>query len=92
MKKEKKLQTRVWEHYVKHHSGGLLFPNQEELAKQRGVIWDVIKELGHSVFEGRELTEISLPIYLFEPKSFLAKMTEGWCYAPTFLSKAADIL
>jgi len=85
----KKIQTRVWEHYVKNPNGGLHYTNHEELSKQRGVIWDVIKELGHSVLEGRELTEISLPVYLFEPKSFLEKMTEGWCYAPTFLTKAA---
>lgn len=51
----------------------------------------MIKEVGNSLMDGRELANITLPIQLFEAKSFLEKMTEGWAYAPTYLTRAAHI-
>jgi hypothetical protein len=52
----------------------------------------MIKEVGNSLMDGRELANITLPIQLFEPKSFLQKLTEGFAYAPTYLTRAARIL
>ncbi len=39
--------------------------------------------------EGRELTNLTLPVTLFESSSFLEKMSQSWLFAPTYLSRAA---
>jgi hypothetical protein len=65
--------------------------NEEELSKQRGIVWELAKMVGITFIEGKDLSNISLPIpQLFEPRSFLEKMTDAWGYLPTFLTKAAS--
>lgn len=85
------LQAKVWESNERHKDGGLRYKDEAELKKQRGVAWDVVKSLGSSILEGKELTNQCLPIYLFESRSFLERLTDIWAYAPKYLPVAASI-
>jgi hypothetical protein len=63
--------------------------SEEDLASQRGVIWDLVKSFGKNLVASKELTSISMPVRLFEPRSYLERLTDGWWSAPSFLNKAA---
>jgi hypothetical protein len=55
----------------------------------QGVLADLIRSLGRNLLEGRPITNISLPVRIFEPRSFLQRILDPWCYAPLYLTKAA---
>jgi len=79
----------VFKYFAKGKDGGLKMLNEEEVSRQRTVVWDLVKDIGNSLMEGRELSNLTLPIQLFEPKSFLERMTESWLFAPIYLTRAA---
>eukprot|EP01133_Synstelium_polycarpum_P002256 gene2256-2556_t len=83
------LQAKVLSQNIRHPNGGWKFVDEGELKKQRGVCWELVKSVGNSIIEGKELTNTTLPIQLFEARSFLEKLTDTWCYAPCYLPKAA---
>ncbi|EIE27493.1 hypothetical protein COCSUDRAFT_21423 [Coccomyxa subellipsoidea C-169] len=57
---------------------------------QRQAIWDLLKNLGsHLLREGVNLTKVSLPVKVFEPRSFLQRITDNWAYID-LLEKAVD--
>jgi len=85
------LQQKVWESNERHKDGGLWFKDEAELKRQRGIAWEVVKSLGNSILEGKELVSTTLPISLFEPRSFLERLTDIWAYAPRYLPRAAEI-
>jgi len=82
------LQTKVFEQHDRHPSGGWLYKDEAELKRQRGVAWELLKGVGNSLLEGKDLVNTTLPIHLFEPRSFLERLTDTWAYAPRFLSAA----
>jgi hypothetical protein len=84
------LQRRIFTHNKPHSSGGLQWVDEVELKKQRSVAVDVLKQLGQNILEGKDLTKIALPVYLFEPRSFLERLADGFSFAPHFLRKAAE--
>ena len=52
-------------------------------------ILQVAKSLGRNILVGNfDLLKVSFPVVLFEPRSFLQKLTDPWCF-PRFLSAAA---
>jgi Oxysterol-binding protein len=53
------------------------------------VVTDLIKRLGSNILEGKSVINISLPVRIFEPRSFLQRITDVWCYAPLYLTQAA---
>jgi len=69
--------------------GGSKATNKEELAKQRGVLTALLKKMGRNIMEGKSIINISLPVSIFEPRSFLERITDVWCYLPCYLPKAA---
>jgi hypothetical protein len=69
--------------------GGVVFTDEEQLAMQRKVAWDLVKQVGNNLMEGKDLTRVSLPVQIFEPRSFLERVTDYWCYMPRFLPAAA---
>ncbi|KAL6050876.1 Oxysterol-binding protein 4 [Balamuthia mandrillaris] len=73
-------------------NGGMLtFYNDEEgLKRQRGVIWEILKQVGASITSVKEITNVSLPVTVFEPRSYLQRLCDGWWSAPIFLNKAAQ--
>jgi len=84
------LQQKVWEVNERYKEGGLWFKDEVELKRQRGIAWEVVKGLGNSILEGKELVSTTLPIHLFEPRSFLERLTDVWAYAPRYLTRAAE--
>jgi hypothetical protein len=50
---------------------GLEFIDQETLKKQRGVMTYMIKKVGANLLSGKSIMNVSLPIYIFDPRSVL---------------------
>eukprot|EP01089_Gocevia_fonbrunei_P013473 TRINITY_DN3463_c0_g1_i1.p1 TRINITY_DN3463_c0_g1~~TRINITY_DN3463_c0_g1_i1.p1 ORF type:complete len:406 (-),score=109.39 TRINITY_DN3463_c0_g1_i1:15-1232(-) len=77
-----------------HKDGGYTCSLSEEaLKRQKGVIWDIIKQLGGSITgfgkKNKDLIGVSLPVRIFEPRSYLERLVDGWWSAPIFLPLAA---
>lgn len=85
----KKLNLKVYEQFAREKDGQLKMTDEQEVANQRGVVWTILKEVGNSILDGRDLSTLTLPIDLFEPCSFLEKMCVSWAFAPTYLTAAA---
>ncbi len=48
----------------------------------RSVVADVIRSVGGNIMSGISVINISLPVRIFEPRSYLERITDVWCYAP----------
>lgn len=74
-------------------SGGYRYNKPEErqlLERQKKVIWTWLKKVGRNLIsEGVNLTKVSLPVELFESKSFLERVCDSWSYLD-LLERAAD--
>jgi len=72
-------------------AGGYLYQGmtEEEAVAQRKAIMDLIKKIGVTLATGKSLTNISFPVSVFEPRSYLQRLLDGWWSAPTFMTKAA---
>jgi hypothetical protein len=70
-------------------AGGVGFSDRAELERQRHVVRDMLRQVGSSFIEGKDLVNVSLPIRLFEPRSFLQRLTDDWAYCSTLLKAAA---
>jgi len=71
-------------------TGGFKVQDEQAVQEQRGVVWDLIKQLGQSITQGISLTRITIPIYIADPRSYLEMVADGWCYGPHFLNKAVE--
>lgn len=62
--------------------GGYHFVSEDEVRRireQRKAIWSFLKQLGTRLWrEGVNLTRVSLPVVLFEPRSFLQRLCDNW--------------
>ncbi|GAB4822181.1 hypothetical protein N2152v2_009227 [Parachlorella kessleri] len=77
-------------HRDAHEEGGLGFTDKELLERQRGAVVEVVKQLGSNLLTGNfDLLKMSLPVKLFEPRSYLQKLADPWVY-PRFLQLAAQ--
>ena len=65
--------------------GGLLWYNKKELEVQGKVLSYLIKRLGSNLIQGKSVINISLPVDLFDIKSFLERIAFSYTYAPYFL-------
>ncbi|KAK9833077.1 hypothetical protein WJX74_006386 [Apatococcus lobatus] len=73
-----------------HEEGGLAFNNRELLESQRSAIYELIRDMGMKFLTGHiNLINMSLPVKMFEPRSYLEKLTDVWVY-PALLTKAAS--
>lgn len=76
-------------HPEAHEDGGFGFTNRELLASQRAAIMDLVKEVGKRMLTGSvNLTNLSMPVKMFEARSYLQKLTDPWVY-PEMLDRAA---
>jgi len=48
-----------------------------------------MKSMGQNLLSGKSIINISLPVRIFEPRSFLERITDTWCYMPLYLRKAS---
>ena len=69
-------------------TSGIMFA-AEPSANQRTVIAAFVKKAGLQVLQGADLTKISLPIEVFEPRSFLERLPLELVHAPRLLNLAA---
>jgi hypothetical protein len=69
-------------------SSGIKFAT-EPSANQRTVIAAFVKKVGLQVLQGADLTKVSLPIEVFEPRSFLERLPLELVHAPRLLNLAA---
>jgi hypothetical protein len=69
--------------------GGMRCTDKKEMEMQKGVLTHLIKTIGSNLLQGKSVVNISLPVRIFEPRSFLQRITDGWSYAPLYLTRAA---
>ncbi|CAD8206494.1 unnamed protein product [Paramecium octaurelia] len=72
--------------------GGLVYTNKKLVSDQRSVLLDIIKRMGSNLLSGKSLMSVSLPIQVFEARSFLERMARAQGHAPIFLEKAAQTM
>jgi hypothetical protein len=81
---------RVYERMeAAYPDGGYQYPDKELLGELRNVVWDLMKQIGKNLMQGKNLTTISLPVSTCEPRSYLQRISDGWIYAPIYLTRAA---
>jgi Oxysterol-binding protein len=52
---------------------------------------NIIKRVGSNIIQGKSVMSISLPIEIFESRSFLERMARSYGHAPIYLEKAAKV-
>lgn len=48
-----------------------------------------MKQLGSNLVEGKDLVNLSMPVGIFEPRSFLERLSDGWAYLPSAFDAAS---
>ena len=66
---------------------GVYCLNQEVVDKQSGIIKEVLTQLTKCIWSGTAMS-LSLPIRIFEPRSYLERYTDWFSFAPILLTKA----
>ena len=74
--------------YVRGKNGGLSYLNTELMSEQKKVIISLLKQAGSNLIHGRSIMNVSLPLEVFEPRSFLERLARSFGHAPIFLEKA----
>ena len=55
---------------------------------QRKAVWTWVRGLGGKLAEGINLTKVSLPVEIFEPRSFLQRLSDSWIYLDLLIAAA----
>jgi len=71
-------------------SGGIECCNADEIKSQEGIVIELMKTAGKTLMEGKNVVGISLPVRIFEPRSSIERMCDGWAFGPIYLNKAAN--
>ncbi|KAJ6243205.1 oxysterol-binding protein [Anaeramoeba flamelloides] len=90
LKKKKKFKDD-WDrvHYA-HPNGGWLYRNKSIIKRQRKIVWEIIKNMAGNIFKNeRDLSTITMPVTIFEPRSYLHRLVDIFQFAPIFLRQAA---
>lgn len=69
-------------------NGVLQCVDKEMLEKSKGVVSYVVKQIAKNIFSGLGVVAISLPVRIFEPRSALERVLDGFSYAPKYLNDA----
>lgn len=73
-----------------HEEGGLAMNNRALLEQQRGAIFELIRDMGKQLLTGHiNLVNLSMPVKMFEPRSYLEKLSDVWVHS-RILTKAAS--
>jgi len=75
--------------WARGKEGGLTCVDFAQLESQKGVMTHLVKSFGANLVQGKSVVNVSLPVRIFEPRSFLQRIPDAWCYAPVFLTRAA---
>lgn len=85
---EEEVNQNLKMNYQKTKHGELEMINKHHLQRQKQVLGFLIKQCGSNLFSGKSIMSISLPVTIFEPRSYLERSAETLAYAPHFLEKA----
>ena len=77
--------------YIRGKNGGLYYLNTELIGEQKKVILSLLKQAGSNLIHGRSIMNVSLPLEVFEQRSFLERFARSFGHAPIFLEKAGSI-
>ncbi|KAJ6230325.1 oxysterol-binding protein [Anaeramoeba flamelloides] len=84
----KELWDRV--HYA-HQNGGWLYRNHDMIKKQRKIVFEIIKNIAGNIFKSeRDLCSITMPVGIFEPRSYLHRLVDIFQFCPIFFKVAAQ--
>ncbi|KDD73543.1 hypothetical protein H632_c2068p0, partial [Helicosporidium sp. ATCC 50920] len=73
-----------------HPDGGLAFNDKVLVQRQRSAVMEMMGKIGKNLLKGQlDLLKVSLPVKIFEPRSYLEKLADPWVY-PEFLDRAAQ--
>lgn len=71
-----------------HTTASLRYTDEDYIKIQRGVLFYLVKKIGVNLLTGKSIMNVSLPIKIFEPRSFLEKVACDFRYLPHYLLKA----
>ena len=71
-------------------SGGVECCNPDEIKSQEGIVIELMKTAGKTLMEGKNSVGISLPVRIFEPRSTIERICDGWSFGPIYLNRAAN--
>jgi hypothetical protein len=71
-----------------NNDGFLQCTDKEMLERSKGLVSYVVKEVAKCFLTGRGVVGISLPVRIFEPRSALERVLDGFSFAPEYLTKA----
>lgn len=92
LKKEKPTDSKMILLGMQNHSkGGLVCVDQEAIAKQKGVIGEVFKQVVSNISKGLGAVSISLPVRIFEPRSTAERLVDRFSFAPFLLTPASRV-
>lgn len=67
---------------------GMVFEDEVILEKQRTLLQYLVKKIGANMLKGQSIMSISLPVSIFESRSFLQKQADDFGYVPFMLDHA----
>lgn len=76
--------------FIAHDSASLAYTNAAVVKNQRSTLLYLAKKIGVNLLTGKSIMNISLPIKIFEPRSFLEKVAGDFRFAPYYLGKAME--
>lgn len=75
--------------YERNPNGGVECKSIEELKKQEGIVFDLMKSASVKLLSGQNLVGLSLPVRIFESRTLLMRVVHNWGTGPYFFNKAA---
>ena len=82
------LQTLL--HTEAHEEGGLAMNNRALLEQQRSAIYELVRDMGRQLMTGHvNLVNMSMPVKMFEPRSYLEKLSDVWVHSSILAAAAA---
>ena len=74
-----------------HEDGGLAMNNRTLLEQQRAAIFELVRDMGKQLLMGKvNLVNMSMPVKMFEPRSYLQKLADVWVYSRMLSTAAAQ--
>ena len=77
-------------HTEAHEEGGLAMNNRALLEQQRSAIYELVRDMGRQLMTGHvNLVNMSMPVKMFEPRSYLEKLSDVWVHSSVLAAAAA---
>lgn len=80
----------LFSQYEETEEGTLKFIDRAFMKKQEGLFTDLIRQMASSITSGKGLQSISLPLRIFEPRTFMHRICDLFSFWPNFIPRAAN--